>query len=367
MSKGKNGSSALRPGAGSMAMERCFVEVLTRAAGPWSGGGGRGTMRQSTSSSSSASPPQASSAFWEALRRSPWTHPSGASAAAAASAGRTTTLLYPGHEYTTDLLMRQFDLKTINAEIHWSRLSPSTFFEVASHYLVSAHRRALPPDQRILTIPTPLEREIIVNPNYRMLKRRGERLVDALRLWYEFGAKELIPECNDVDAGETDATNGTLSEKQPQSYPTVFTTVYTADLQSVANDLRSGKLNASSAADQLESLHSKLDEKLIGRRPIPSTLPSHKSVYLGVVAMAMLGSAPSAMTVSDAIIMNLASPVDSSDNILISKSRVRESVCCSVVIRVISLIRLLNVCLLIIFLIVIIVHTLDIRPSLLRH
>lgn len=283
-------------------------------------------MRQSTSSSSSASLPQASSAFWEALRRSPWTHPSGASAAAAASAGRTTTLLYPGHEYTTDLLMRQFDLKTINAEIHWSRLSPSTFFEVASHYLVSAHRRALPPDQRILTIPTPLEREIIVNPNYRMLKRRGERLVDALRLWYEFGAKELIPEGNDVDAGETDATNGTLSEKQSQSYPTVFTTVYTADLQSVANDLRSGKLNASSAADQLESLHSKLDEKLIGRRPIPSTLPSHKSVYLGVVAMAMLGSAPSAMTVSDAIIMNLAPPVDSSDNILISKSRVRERV-----------------------------------------
>jgi hypothetical protein len=154
---------------------------------------------------------------------------------------------------------------------------------VASHYLVSAHRRALPLDQRILTIPTPLEREIIVNPNYRMLKRRGERLVDALRLWYEFGAKELIPEGNDVDAGETDATNGTLSEKQSQSYPTVFTTVYTADLQSVANDLRSGKLNASSAADQLESLHSKLDEKLIGRRPIPSTLPSHKSVYLGVV------------------------------------------------------------------------------------
>ena len=250
--------------------------------------------------------------------------------------------------------MRQFDLKTINAEIHWSRLSPSTFFEVASHYLVSAHRRALPPDQRILTIPTPLEREIIVNPNYRMLRRRGERLVDALRLWYEFGAKELIPECNDVEAGETDATNGTLSEKQPQSYPTVFTTVYTADIQSVANDLRSGKLNASSAADQLESLHSKLDEKLIGRRPIPSTLPSHKSVYLGVVAMAMLGSAPSAMTVSDAIIMNLAPPVDSSDNILISKSRVRERVCCLVLIRDISLIRLLNVRLLtlIIFLIV---------------
>ena len=171
-----------------------------------------------------------------------------------------------------------------------------------------------------------------MNPNFRMLKRRGERLVDALRLWYTFGAKEMIPEGNDVDAGETDATNGTLSERQQRSYPTVFTTVYTADLQSVVNDLRSGKVNASSAADQLESMHSKLDEKFIGRRPIPSTLPSHKNVYLGVVAIAMLGSAPSAMTVSDAIIMNLAPPADSSDSILISKSRVRERecVCCSV-------------------------------------
>lgn len=182
-----------------------------------------------------------------------------------------------------------------------------------------------------------------MNPNFRMLKRRGERLVDALMLWYEFGAKTIIPDGDNVVAGETNVRYGTASDKQKQSYPTVFTTVYTADLQSVVNNLPSGMLGALLAADQLESMHTKLDEKLVGRRPIPSTLPSHKNVYLGVVAMAMLGSSPSAVTVSDAIIMNLAPPVDSSDSILISKSRVRDSKCCSFLQDDISLLRCLRV------------------------
>ena len=218
--------------------------------------------------------------------------------------------------------MRQFDVKKIDSEIHWSKLSPSIFFEVASHYLVSAHRRGLPHDQRMLTIPTPLEREIKVNPSFRMLRRRGERLADALRLWYEFGAKSLIPDCDGVVANDTNVMQSAVSKEQQHSYATVFTTVYTSDLQNVASKLRRGELNASSAADQLESMHTKLDEMMIGRRPIPSTLPSHKNVYLGIVAMAMLGSAPSAMTVSDAIIMNLAPPADSADKVLINKSRV---------------------------------------------
>ncbi|KAL3811308.1 hypothetical protein ACHAXA_005394 [Cyclostephanos tholiformis] len=295
--KRKHGSSALRPEAGIKSMERCFVEVLIRAGWATSGGGEQ----------------RRTSKFWTSSQSSR-TLPSQAAASAVVTS-RPTILLYPGHEYTTDLLMRQFDLKKIDAEVHWSKLSPSTFFEVASHYLVSLHRRGLPPNQRILTIPTPLEREIVVNPNFRMLRRRGERLADALRLWYEFGANGLIPDRDDTATNETNAINSTVS------YPTVFTTVYTADLQNVVNKLRNGKLNASSAADQLESMHTKLDELLIGRRPIPSTLPSHKNVYLGILAMAMLGSAPSAMTVSDAVIMNLTPPADSSDSILISKSR----------------------------------------------
>ena len=118
-----------------------------------------------------------------------------------------------------------------------------------------------------------------------------------------------------------------LSEKQLQQQKkldsSVFTTVYSKDLQNIIKDLRSGSATPYSAANKLESLHNRLDEKLIGRRPIPRTLPSHKNVYLSVVALALLGSAPSAVTLSDANIMNMAPPVECTDRILISKSRVR--------------------------------------------
>jgi len=276
--KGKHGSSKFRPGAGMLSMERCFVEVLTRAVGPWSKVHSSAEISQSQESVAS------------------------------------TTLLYPGHEYTTFLMMRQLDQKALSAEISWSKTSPSSFFEVASHYLVSAHRRDLLPEQRILTVPTPLEKEMVVNPNFRVLKRRGECVVDALRLWYEYGSKNLL---------SPRVADDVRQEQPRRQQSSVFTTVYSDHLSNVVKELRSGKLDAMSAADQIESLTSALDEKLIGRRPIPGTLPSHKNVYLGVVALAILGSAPSAVTVSDGTIMNLAIPVDSTDRLVISKTRVR--------------------------------------------
>jgi len=80
----KNGSSKIRPGAGALAMERCFAEVLARANGPWSS---------------------------ETARKSIY------------------SMIYPGHEYTTDLIMRQFDQKNIPGDLRWVHLPPSTFFE----------------------------------------------------------------------------------------------------------------------------------------------------------------------------------------------------------------------------------------------
>lgn len=263
--KSKNGNSLIRPQAGSLSVERCFAEVLVRVTDPYSSG------------------------------------PSS-----------QTTLLYPGHEYTTELLMRQFDQKTITQDGHWVRMGPSIFFETASHYFTSAHRRALPQGQKLLTIPTPLEKEMIVNPHFRTLKRRGEHLVNALLLWYEYGATNRVP-------AEVRAIFRPPSERSKDS---IFTTVYSDDLRAILQDLRSGKLDPVSAADQIETLDSKLDENLIARRPIPSTLPSHKNVYLGVLATIVLGSAPAAVTLSDANIMNMAEPVKSTDEILISKSRV---------------------------------------------
>ncbi len=263
--KSKNGNSLIRPQAGSLSIERCFAEVLLRVSDPY---------------------------------------PSGSSS--------QTTLLYPGHEYTTELLMRQFDQKTITQDGHWIRMAPSVFFETASHYFTSAHRRALPQGQKLLTIPTPLDKEMIVNPHFRTLKRRGEHLVNALLLWYEYGAKNRVP-------AEKMTIFAPTSERRKDS---IFTTVYSDDLKAILQNLRSGKIDPVSAADQIETLDCKLDENLIARRPIPSTLPSHKNVYLGILAMIVLGSAPAAVTLSDANIMNMAVPVESTDEILISKSRV---------------------------------------------
>ena len=219
--------------------------------------------------------------------------------------------------------MRQFDQKTISSEIHWNRTTPSTFFTIASQYLISAHKRGLPPEQKLLMVPTPLAREIIVNPNYRMLKRRGELVISSIRLWYEFGCKNLIPVDVDDDDNVGNGTNDNIESMKKEQTQSVFTTVYSSDLQSIISDLRQGNVTPNSAADKIEALSNRLDEKLIGRRAIPSTLPSHKNVYLSVVALAMLGSSPSAVTLSDANIMNMAKPVECTDRILISKSRVR--------------------------------------------
>jgi hypothetical protein len=343
--KSKHGSSVFRPSAGLLSMERCFIEVLTRA---------NGTVVSSTLPPTSspaiavASNKWSSKLLWKTIKPSSRARPIDGMIDTTPT---STTLLYPGHEYTTDLLLRQFNTKAINSEIHWNRLSPSTFFTIASHYLVSAHRRALPIDQRLLTIPTPLERELIVNPNYRMLRRRGECLIDALKLWYEFGAKgkyiidytattttntdDILVEDEIVVNDDVSILSSTEKKKiqQQSSYNcpspqplSVFTTVYTTDLQTIVLDLRNGKIDASTAANELELLHTKLDDKLIGRRSIPGTLPSSKNVYLGIVAITMLGSAPSAMSVSDATIMNLVQPMDSTDRVLISKCRVSKSI-----------------------------------------
>ena len=162
-----------------------------------------------------------------------------------------------------------------------------------------------------MTIPTPLDKELIVNPNFRTLKRRGEHLVNALLLWYEFGAENRVPAEN----------RSMFTPTNKRRKDSIFTTVYSDDLNTILQDLRSGKIDPVSAANQIEALESRLDENLIARRPIPSTLPSQKNVYLGILAMTVLGSAPAAVTLSDANIMHMAAPVESTDEVLISKSR----------------------------------------------
>jgi hypothetical protein len=163
-----------------------------------------------------------------------------------------------------------------------------------------------------LTVPTPLEKELVVNPNFRTLKRRGEHLVNILLLWYELGAKNRVPAAEKL----------IFTSSKERKKDLIFTTVYSDDLNTILRGLRSGKIDPVSAADQIEALESRLDENLVAKRPIPNTLPSHKNVYLGILAITVLGSKPSAMTLSDANIMSMSPPVDSTDKIVISKSRV---------------------------------------------
>ena len=145
-------------------------------------------------------------------------------------------------------------------------------------------------------------------------------LGNGLRVWYEFGAKTLIPDREE----EEDET--TIMMEPPRTSAakneSVFTTVYSQDLDAIVSQLRNGTLTPAAAADRLSSLPTKLDETIIARRPIPSTLPSHKNVYLGVVALAMLGSRPCAVTEGDARVMGMSEPVEGVDGLLISRGRV---------------------------------------------
>ena len=169
-------------------------------------------------------------------------------------------------------------------------MAPSVYFETAAHYFVAAHKRALPQGQKLLSIPTSLDKEMIVNPNFRSLKRRGEHVINALKLWHEFGVQNQLPRFG-VEAPEH------RIQKRESSSP--FQTVFAQDLDAVVLELREGVLSGEAAADRIEQLQARVDEKLIGRRPIPNHLPSHRNVYLGVVALAILGSPPSGVTVSD--------------------------------------------------------------------
>lgn len=114
----------------------------------------------------------------------------------------------------------------------------------------------------------------------------------------------------------------------PEDYDQpVFSTVYASDLNAVIHGLKSGRLPPTLAAKQLEELTSKLDEPPVTRQPVPGTLPSERSMYLGVSALCLLGSPPCGLARSDSYAMNLACPATSSDYILISRRRLISVLC----------------------------------------
>lgn len=258
-------------------------------------------------------------------------------------------LVFPGHEYTIDLLQRQMQPSNLHFNSQWNRHQPSIFFELASQYFVAGHRRNLPKSTKLLTVPSSMRRELKINPYFRSLHKRGELLLTALTIWYKHlhkNKKSKLAKFNgsNVDMNylsmpltfSTDdsitASASTLSDKTPSSANTwnvnhddfnrsVFTTVYTNDLEEVVHGLKNGRLTSASAAKKLTELSNKLDEPTVMRRPIPNTLPSDKKIYMGLLALAVLGSDPSGLCTSDSRKLNLPAPVGDTDHLLISKRK----------------------------------------------
>ena len=243
-------------------------------------------------------------------------------------------LIFAGHEYSHDLLYRQF-VQPLESN-KWKNFSPTVFFETISQYYVALHRRSLPHSSgKLLIAPSPISRELAINPNLRSLKKRGEIVLSAIRLWNRHFSKSRVGDSihgsyglSGVDYGGSNGPDKSMSTERRWNLDakdlnsSVFTTVYSEDLDKVIDDLDAGKIDARKAARQLREIKAMMNIPVIGRRPIPNTLPSERMVYKGLVGFALLGSSPTAMTLSDSDAMKLPAPVDiSSDLIRVSKER----------------------------------------------
>mmetsp|Transcript_8215 Transcript_8215/g.23618 ORF Transcript_8215/g.23618 Transcript_8215/m.23618 type:complete len:762 (-) Transcript_8215:168-2453(-) len=293
-----NGNTHIRPGIGALAIERCFAELLVRAL---------------------------------------------PNAAIGEDIGERI-IVFPGHEYSAELLTRQFQANMVDS-CKWKNFPPKEFFETVSQMYVALHRQSLPHNSgKILSIPTPIKKEICISPQFRAMKRNADLVVRAVVFWHSNFCKKPLSdsERNRLRNQQTNRPSNMLqlTSSSPSSNKTpskarrwvvdekdisrdVFTTVYTEDLQQVIDDLASGELRRGEAAEKLRSMQHKLAAPVVNRRPIPGYLPSDKNIYKGVAAFVLLGAPPSAMTLSDSRIMKLSPPIDSnSDRIKISKKRV---------------------------------------------
>jgi len=332
----------LRPTVGMHSTERCFAEVLVRAS--------KNILPAKTNSTSDQNNIMTTN-----------THNT--------TIPINQILIYPGHEYTVDLIARQFDRANTYAT-RWSQMDPSTFFSICSNFFVSNHCRTLPRSNRIPTIPTSIHREIKINPHFRMLKWRGEHVIQALKIWSKYTARSrntvksinsnstmlsntstsqrssasvaieslssrtsLIQSLHQDDNNQSDSNISTYNNKEsssskaPTTWTTshqsinkpVFTTVYTSDLQNVIESLNNGSITPSEAAYRLSILSAKLDMTPVVRKPIPGTLPGEKSMYNAILGLAILGSKPCALANGDALKMNLPVANNHSDYLKISK------------------------------------------------
>jgi glyoxylase-like metal-dependent hydrolase (beta-lactamase superfamily II) len=282
-------SSFIKANASSFAVERCFAEILSR-------------MVPDTSKSVTES----------ALDQ---------------------VLIMPGHEYTQELISRQ--LKAGGDMCKWKNFPPSVFFNTMSQLYIAMHRRSLPHSSgRLLCVPSPLSRELIINTHFRSLRKRAEQILYAINFWHRQFATVKVPDLarfsshsqdeeDDVDVRFKSPANTDQWIINAEDIATpIFTTVYAADLETIIYDLEFSRINSQTAVHRLLEMKQRVQEPVIGRRPIPGTLPTDRAIYKGLVGLALLGSRPSALTLSDSRAMKLPAPiVSSSDRIRVSCKR----------------------------------------------
>ena len=278
-----NGNTHIRGNIGKIAMERCFTEIMSRA-----------------------KPNDLSLNVAERI------------------------LIFPGHEYTQELLIKQFH--NMVEENKWKNFSPRDYFETCGQLYVAFHRRSLPHNSgKLLLVPSTLQREIHINTHIRSLRRSADLVVRALKFWHSNFCKDKTDVAKNIGAKidgqkslpkKTTSCIGTWNMDAINAKESVFTTVYTADFQKLINRLASGKLKRDEAVSQLQSMTEKLNSPVVNKRAIPGFLPSDRNIYRGICGLAILGSRPSAMTISDSRIMKIPPPNDrNSDNIKISAKR----------------------------------------------
>jgi len=301
--KRSNGHTHIRANLGTIALERCFTEIISRA-----------------------KPNNLSPQVGERI------------------------LIFPGHEYTEELLLQQFQTM-VKEKNKWKNFSPRDYFETVSHLYVAFNRRSLPQNSgRLLLVPSTLDREAHINTYMRSLRRSADLVVRALCFWHQHFC--TAESSNDKFSNDTDRAIDELSRisgsfeqlsmkghlpplpiKTPSTLKrwnldaksineTVFTTVYTADLKALIEDLSAGKIKKKKALEQLQTMTRKMEAPVINRRAIPGFLPSDKNIYRGICGLVILGSKPSAMTISDSRRMKIPPPMDyNSDKILVSMKR----------------------------------------------
>lgn len=329
----RTGRSFIKAGAGTNAIERCFAEILARAI--------------------PLAPPPLLSTSTTTTNNHAF---SDASSSVMGDNVSNRIFIFPGHEYTTELLQRQF-LQTVGDGCKWKLFAPSAFFDTVSQLYVAMHRRSLPHNSgKLLVVPSPLSREMNINPHYRLLRNRGDYVLRAVQLWHQyFCQRQNSSHPQQRENGMTrfyqerkkkmssrfknegpfhSRRNRTTTTSKTPSLPDrwnvgmedmtqpVFTTLYTSELDDLIQDLQAGNVDSTSAAKRLYRMKSVLDQPVVGRRPIPASLPPDKVVYKGILGLVLLGSPPCAFTKSDSRIMNMAPPVDrNSDKIRISMRR----------------------------------------------